>query len=214
VDAAFVSELACALATASLVVAEKVDSPALRWASKPAASTAFVALGISVGALATPYGRFVMAALVLGWFGDLLLLGRGKGPFVLGLGSFLVGHAVFGAGFVVRGVAWPVVACTAVLLAVPVWALARWLRPSVPGSLRAPVMAYLGVIAVMVALAAGTSWARPGWAIVVAALMFAVSDVSVARARFKDAAWTNKAWGLPLYYAAQCVLAVSAGSGR
>ena len=41
------------------------------------------------------------------------------------------------------------------------------------------------------------------------ALAFAASDVSVARERFVAPAFANGAWGLPLYFAAQLVLAGS-----
>jgi len=207
------STLACgllvAVAVAGLVVAERRGSRPLKWCCKPVASTGFVLLGLAAGGLATPYGRWVMAALVLGWLGDALLLGRGKAAFVLGLGSFLLGHAAFGAGFAVRGLSWLATTVALVVLALPGRALWRWLEPGVPAALRAPVMAYLGVITAMVALATGTAAARSGWTIPVAAVMFALSDVSVARDRFMNAGWTNKAWGLPLYYAAQCLLAAT-----
>ena len=43
----------------------------------------------------------------------------------------------------------------------------------------------------------------------VGAAAFALSDLSVAYGRFIRPRWTAKAWGLPLYYAAQLVLAGS-----
>jgi len=43
----------------------------------------------------------------------------------------------------------------------------------------------------------------------IAALMFAASDVSVARNRFVARKIVNKVWGLPLYYAAQLLFATS-----
>ena len=39
--------------------------------------------------------------------------------------------------------------------------------------------------------------------------MFWMSDISVARARFKSAGFGNRLWGLPLYYAAQLVFALT-----
>jgi uncharacterized membrane protein YhhN len=199
------------LGVAGLLFAERQETNAMKCVFKPIASTGFVLLGLSAGALATPYGRWVMVALALGWLGDALLLSTARLGFLAGLGSFLLGHAAFGAGFVARGIAWPVTLVAGVALAFPGRALRRWLEPSVPADMRLPVIAYLSVILAMVALAAGTAWATPGWSILVAAVMFALSDVSVARDRFMNAGWTNKAWGLPLYYAAQCVLAVGAG---
>jgi uncharacterized membrane protein YhhN len=201
---------AVAAAVAGLVLAERSGSKATRALCKPVASTGFVVLGVLAGGGATLQGRWVLAALVLGWIGDVLLLGRGKRPFVLGLGSFLLGHGAFGVAFVVRGVAWWAAGLATVVLLVagrPLWS---WLEPHVPRTMRAPVIAYVAVISCMVALAVGTATARPGWVVLVAALMFAASDVSVARDRFMHAGWSNKAWGLPLYYAAQCALALTA----
>jgi hypothetical protein len=37
--------------------------------------------------------------------------------------------------------------------------------------------------------------------------MFALSDISVARDRFVSKAFANRAWGLPMYFAAQLILA-------
>ena len=42
-----------------------------------------------------------------------------------------------------------------------------------------------------------------------AAAGFALSDVSVARDRFGRESFLNRLWGLPLYYGAQCLFAVS-----
>ena len=41
----------------------------------------------------------------------------------------------------------------------------------------------------------------------VGAFGFALSDVSVARDRFVEPAFANGAWGLPAYFASQCVIA-------
>ena len=59
----------------------------------------------------------------------------------------------------------------------------------------------------MVVTALGNAAARGEVAVAAGALMFAVSDVSVARDRFVAPGFANAAWGLPLYYAAQLVLA-------
>jgi uncharacterized membrane protein YhhN len=61
----------------------------------------------------------------------------------------------------------------------------------------------------MCALAVGVSVASGQWLIAVGALLFAASDLSVARQAFIAPAWLNLAWGLPAYYAAQMLLAWS-----
>jgi uncharacterized membrane protein YhhN len=75
--------------------------------------------------------------------------------------------------------------------------------------MRTPVRIYMVVIGVMTALACGVSAGGGPWAVAVGALAFAASDVSVARDRFVRPEFVNRAWGLPLYYAAQLLLATT-----
>ena len=46
----------------------------------------------------------------------------------------------------------------------------------------------------------------------VAALLFYLSDLAVARERFVAPGRTNRLWGLPTYYVAQILFALSIGS--
>jgi YhhN family len=62
---------------------------------------------------------------------------------------------------------------------------------------------------VMCATALAASLASGAWVFGAAALVFAASDIAVARQAFVQPALTNKLWGLPLYYAAQLALAGS-----
>ena len=77
--------------------------------------------------------------------------------------------------------------------------------------MKAPVLAYMVVISTMVALAVGTVVAHGNAWIVVGAVGFYLSDLSVARDRFVARGWVNRVWGLPLYFGAQLVLAWCAG---
>jgi hypothetical protein len=97
--------------------------------------------------------------------------------------------------------------------------------------MRGPVLAYIAVITGMVAAAAGAvagagpalpataaltaggPTARWVWqtAVMAAAVAFYLSDVSVARDRFVAPGFGNRIWGLPLYYAAQLLFALSTG---
>jgi hypothetical protein len=63
----------------------------------------------------------------------------------------------------------------------------------------------------MCALACGVTAAGGPAIVALGALAFAASDVSVARDRFVQHDFFNRAWGLPLYYAAQLMLALSPG---
>jgi uncharacterized membrane protein YhhN len=56
----------------------------------------------------------------------------------------------------------------------------------------------------------GHSAATPTrWEVAAGALLFAASDLAVARDRFVRPALRNKLWGLPAYFAAQLLLAAS-----
>ena len=87
----------------------------------------------------------------------------------------------------------------------------RWLWPHLPHNLRPPVVAYVIAISLMVVLASGTI-AATGWQLVVGAVVFAASDIFVARERFVSSSVANRLWGLPLYYAAQLIFALSTNS--
>lgn len=203
-------EAGCALTAvglASLLFAEWHESRAGIWVAKPLASLGFLVGAVSAGALDGAYGRWVLAALLLSFAGDVLLIPTASASFLAGLASFLLGHLAFAGAFVVRGIAWAWVAAAG-LSVVPAAILAlRWLRPHVEAGMRTPVQAYVAVISVMVLLSAGTVGAEPRPTILAGAVAFFASDLAVARQRFVARTFWNKSWGLPLYYAAQLLLA-------
>ena len=199
-----------ALAVGALLVAERRAKRWGVWLSKPAASLGFVALACGAPESMQGYAARMLIALVACALGDVLLIPRGDGPsFLAGLVCFGLGHALYAGAFLLLQPQWPVTALAAVgMLAVAIATL-RWLRPHVPAPLRGAVVGYIAVIGVMVAVAAGASAETGDMRHVVGAVAFAVSDLSVARERFVHASFTNLAWGLPLYYAAQLTLAAS-----
>jgi len=204
---------ATALAVVALLVADKTGSRLRAAIAKPLASAGFLAAAWHAGAAQSSYGRSVLVALVLSALGDVLLLGAGRRLFVAGLASFLLAHLAFCASFVVRGIA-PAVALIAALPLVAVAAFVwRWLGPHVEPALRAPVVAYIAVLSAMVALAVGTSWARPALPLTLGALAFYASDFSVAREEFVAKSFKNRLWGLPAYYAGQLLIAASVAHG-
>ncbi len=195
---------------AALLVAEARGLRAGVWIAKPLASTGFVGFGVALGALGLPYGRVVAAALVLCWLGDVLLIPRdARGPFLAGLVSFLLGHLAFAAAFLLRGVSLPPLLVAAGLSAVAAGLALRWLSPHVKGAMRGPVVAYVVVISAMLVLAAGATGAGAPWVVLAGAACFFVSDLAVARERFVAKAFTNRLWGLPLYYGGVLLLAAS-----
>jgi uncharacterized membrane protein YhhN len=196
--------------TAALMWADVVDSPAKRWI-KMVASTGFIAVALSVGALSSNYGRTVLIALALSWMGDLLLTFESRRAFLGGLAVFLLGHVAYSVAFGRLGVdpvATALAGALVVTVAIVVW---RWLSPHV-GDMKAPVIAYIAVISVMVVLAFGAFSDDNTWLIPMGATLFFVSDLFVARNQFVTAVPLNRLWGLPLYYTAQVLLALSIAS--
>ena len=206
---------AAALATAvlaSLLSAAPVRLHRTRAALKVAASTSFVVTAVSAGAPDTAYGRWVLLALGLGWIGDTALLSRRSAWFLVGLGAFLMAHLAY-----VAAMASVPLALTGGLVALVVMgsvaiAVGRWLVPHVRGRMRAPVIAYVVVITAMVVACAAASAGLGLTEVLPAAVAFAISDVFVARDRFVDPNPWNARIGLPLYYAAQIVFALSVGA--
>ncbi len=202
--------LLTAVAMVAFLIFERSGSLLGRWLCKPLASAAFVATALAAGAAHSVYGRFIVAALVFSWLGDVLLIP--KSTFLGGLGSFLVGHLLFAAAFVVRGVA-PVEAGIAGLVAccaaVPV---GIWLLPHVEKKMRLPVIVYMVAISLMVSLAVGSYVFRPSPLALAGAVAFYLSDLSVARDRFVAPGFVNRLWGIPLYYVAQLLFAWSVTS--
>jgi len=198
----------CAVAVAGLLAAERSGSRAGLWLTKPVASLAFLWVALAAGALQSTYGRWVLAGLSLCLLGDLLLIPHErKAAFRAGVFAFLAGHVAFSVAFLSRPIDPLGLGVAAVVLALALGAVLRWLSPSVPADMVVPVRAYLVVIGVMAALACGVSAAGGPWAVAAGALAFTASDVSVARDRFVRHEFLNRAWGLPLYYLAQLLIA-------
>jgi uncharacterized membrane protein YhhN len=189
------------------LVGEGTARRGLVYVFKPLASVAFVALGWNLYTPPNPYGAWIVIGLALSLLGDVcLMLPSGLRP---GLVAFLAAHVAYVAAFHTLAPArtWPFV------LAVPIVAVsvivARWLWPRL-GAMRVPVTAYVIVITTMLWGAASTFAAGTAGLVTLAgALLFYVSDLAVARDRFVSKGFINRAWGLPVYYAGQALLALS-----
>jgi uncharacterized membrane protein YhhN len=181
--------------------------------AKPAASTVFVVAALAQGALASSYGRCVALALALSWLGDVLLIPVER-PRVFqgGVAAFGLAHVAYLGAFFSRGFAPQ----RALLAAVPAGfafvAAARWLRPHVPDEMRLSVRAYMAILSAMLVAGAAASAADPR--IFAGAALFYLSDLCVARGRFVAPGFANGLVGLPLYYAAQLVLAATVASAN
>jgi uncharacterized membrane protein YhhN len=202
----------CALAVLILLAAERAG---LRWliaVAKLTASTCFVAGAVLLDGPASAYGSAILTGLVLSWIGDACLLSSRTGPFLAGLGSFLLAHIAYVVAFVMLGLDLRVSAGAAVVLIVPAVLVWRWLAPHLDRPMRGPVMAYMVAITAMLATGLGAGLATERLLLPAGALAFYLSDLSVARDRFVQEGFSNRLWGLPLYFGAQLVLAASVAS--
>jgi len=193
--------IATLVGLAMLLAGERRQIPWLRYAGKPLASAGFLIIAVC----AHPYGSFattIVVGLALGAIGDVALLW--KRGFVLGLGAFLLGHAAYAVAVAqVVPVAQWLSPLAIVPIAAALGALA-WLWPHL-GAMRAPVIAYVIAIAIMVI--AAIALGRPRF--LAGAILFFASDLGVARDKFVAPGFSNRAWGLPAYYAGQLLIASS-----
>jgi uncharacterized membrane protein YhhN len=201
--------IGCLLAVAGLLFAESKRLRLLKRLSKVTASTAFVLLALSFHATGSPYGQTMLVAFALSWIGDVCLLSERSTLFLSGLASFLLAHVAFSVAFAAGPLSLAAgAAALASMVVVGVLTLA-WLWPRLGTPYKAAIGAYVTAIVAMCSLAVAHSAATGSWLVGVGALAFAASDISVARDRFVSPGFSNKAWGLPLYYSAQLLLAWS-----
>jgi uncharacterized membrane protein YhhN len=201
-----------AAAVLVLVVGEARGSRAAAWTraiAKTIASLAFVVVGVARGALEAAWSAALFASLVCAVAGDLFLLSHARRFFLAGLFAFLLGHVAYVIAFLARGVAAGGALASAPVVLVVIVVVGRWLLPRVQGGMRGPVLAYMAVISLMVVAAAATVAHHRSVAIALGAPAFFLSDLAVARDRFVKGAFVNRLWGLPVYYAAQFLLAWS-----
>jgi len=190
----------CVVFLAELLHAEWTDNQRSRWISKPLASLCFVLFGLTAGGEGR-WSQFVIAGLVLGALGDVLLIPKDKRAFLAGLVAFLLSHVAYLAAFLSLGPDWTYAAWGTVPLLIAAGLISRWLLPNVESKMKGPVIAYIVAITAMVITSVGVLPLSPLF--LTAAAMFFVSDLAVARNRFVSPGRSNRMWGLPLYYGAQ-----------
>lgn len=195
--------LLCAVACLVLVGAEYKHAKHTRTASKIIASLAFIVVGVLAGNTST-VAMWILSGLVLGAVGDVALLGKGDKPFLVGLVAFLLGHIAYVVAIaqITSPAHWATLYAIAPII-VGGGAL-MWLWPHLR-EMKLPVIVYVLTIVTMVigALAVRRPMLTTG------AILFFASDLAVARDKFVEPSVTNRAWGLPCYYAGQLLIAWS-----
>ncbi|MEJ2589420.1 MAG: lysoplasmalogenase [Deltaproteobacteria bacterium] len=161
------------------------------------------------------YYALLLLGLIFCLGGDVCLALPQPSMFLMGLISFFIGHIFYAVGFFhLSSVSVWTLAITICFLFIGA-GITIWLVPHL-GPMKGPVLAYMGVITLMVSGAAtvlGDSALplRGRIFVFLGALCFYGSDVFVARDRFIKKQALNRLLGLPLYYTGQFLLAFSVG---
>jgi uncharacterized membrane protein YhhN len=203
---------------AGLLFFEKKENRKGLLPTKTVLSLLFIVTAISQIHIMQPYTLFIIIGLLFCLGGDVFLALPQDRMFLFGLISFLLGHVCYVIGFV-----WIAGPSKMTLIGIIVTMVLGgliyvWLKPHL-GTMKKPVIAYILVISFMFTGA----WSVLGMQqqpfmarllIFAGAASFYISDIFVARDRFFKNAFINRLLGLPLYYVAQFMIALSIGMVR
>ena len=155
---AALATVVCVVALGLVLDAERQGSRRRRYLWKPLASAGFVLVPVCTGVLWSDAGpgldaaRWIAVGLVLGAAGDVALMFESDRGFLAGLAAFLLGHVAYVIGFaqLVPIDAWygGVMTVAAVAAMVGAGTILGLLWPRL-GSMKVPVIAYVGVITTM-----------------------------------------------------------------
>ena len=196
----------CLAAATGYIVASWCGHKVIAGLSKAAASVSFIVLAVVNEASSTIYGRYILIALTLSLIGDLCLLSRKSHFLLAGIAAFFFAHVAFIAAFAELDPDRIYFVIALIGTTAAAFFVLKWLWNYLEGPYRVAVPAYLLLMILMASLALAANSVP---VIGIAAILFAVSDISVARDRFISRDIVNKAWGLPLYYIAQLLFAAS-----
>ena len=166
-----------------------------------AASTAFVLVRVLRGGLAAVPGKLLVAGLAACWLGDYL----GPTNFTGSVVAFGLGHALFIGAFVAIGIDRKRVPAVLPATLIAGIGVGWWLLPQIPAGQHGLIVGYMLVISAMVVCAWGMRDDPARTILILAATLFYVSDIFVARWRFVAPGPENAWLCYPLYYAA-CLL--------
>jgi uncharacterized membrane protein YhhN len=205
---------AAAVLLGGLLYAEKRESTQGRILTKPLLSALFIAVGLTGSQRDPLYFGLMLAGLSFCLAGDVFLIfSDSRKLFLAGLVSFLTGHILYTVAFFLTSrpgiLTWVAGVCVLVVSG----AIFAWLRPHL-GKMLIPVVAYVVVITVMVIGASSILGERSAdlsgrMLVFSGAILFYLSDIFVARQQFVVSQYVNRLVGLPLYYAAQFMIAFS-----
>lgn len=162
------------------------DRPSLeRWA-KPLTMVALIGVLVTLGP-PTPLGWWLVVGAVLGMIGDIALLDESEWRFLVGLGSFGLGHLAYGIaalqiGTDLTGIMIGLLVCAPLLgIGFPNRVVGGAYRAEGAG-LATAVAAYGGLVGFTVVTAGGSG----SWLALLGAVLFAMSDWVLGHRLFAD----------------------------
>lgn len=190
--------------------AEKTGGSFKKILFKTLASLGFLSLGLIFNPLETRYGIGILLGLFFSLLGDVALAFPTKVAFLSGMGLFALAHLGYISGFILRSPLDPTLGAIAVL---PFFFLALFFylrfRRRIERGMMIPLTIYSILLLTMVGLAVSALNLSGGMLAGVGAILFVLSDLWVARDHLIQSSFLNKLIGLPLYYSAQILIALS-----
>lgn len=182
----------------------------LIYGAKPATTTCLLLLALYATAPVSPFYQIAISVgLLFSLAGDIFLM-LPRDHFRAGLVSFLLAHLCYIGAFGAQ-VSWPYLSWWGLPVVGFAFGIYRLLAPHL-GKMQLPVLVYMMVISLMAWLALTlfvqqqTTWAL--WA-ASGAVLFVISDSTLALNRFRQRFWSAQFIVLGTYYLAQWLIALS-----
>lgn len=155
------------------------------------------------------YGMWILLGIGFALCGDLALVFPGKIPFLLGMAFFLGTHIFYLFALLGRPLELHLFWAGALpFLGLGIFLFFRY-RRRIERGFHLPLWIYALALIAMVGCALASLRNPGGTWIAMGAILFAISDLFVARDAFLAPAFRNKVIGLPLYFLAQVLIALS-----
>jgi len=177
---------------------------------KPLTTLLFFAV---IGRPESTFARWVTAGIALSVIGDIALLSESNRAFMVGLVAFLLAHVAYVIGFLGIAVWSPHVAIVAVVVGLSSVLLVRAIWKGAAG-MHAATIAYAAVISAMVITASATVGGPLLMApyAAVGAVLFYVSDSSLALNRFRRPVPHIALYAMGIYWLGQLGIAIAASA--
>ncbi len=165
--------------------AAATERHAIRLVAKPLTMALLVGVAATFGDPPDDVRTWLVIGAVFGLAGDVALLGDSEIAFMVGLGTFAVGHVAYAVSALLVGFDWVLAIPGVVFLAAMLGF--RFVGRTLPGAKRDGGTVLVGAVAFYAAVISAmvvTAWATGEWLAALGAMLFAVSDWLLGYQRF------------------------------